>query len=165
MAKKILKVWLKIAILIMVYILQIFVINNISFCGINGDLCLMAIAIIALQDKNIVAYITAGVCGIVSDILFSTTVCKYLTIYILVVSFLIGLKKVYKQDSKMAIIIFSVASVCISEILMYIFNVITKIEFVNLFWVIYAVIKECVINICLAFLLHIALKCCKQEEK
>lgn len=164
MAKQILKIALRIVILIVVYILQIFVINNISFCGINGDLCLMAIVIVTLQDKNSIAYITAGICGIMSDILFSTTVCKYLVIYILVVSLLIGLKKIYKRDSKIAIIIFSAAGVCISEILMYIFNVVTKGEFVNLFMVLYAIIKECVINICLAFLLHIVLKFCKQEE-
>ena len=163
MAKKIFKVILKLLILILVYILQIYVINNTTFFGVNGDLCLMAVVLITLMDKNYVAYITAGVCGIISDILFSTTICKYLVIYILVVSILIGLKKMYKQDSKMAIIIFSVFGVVISELLMLVFNIVSGMGFVNIFTLILMIVKQCIINICFAFLLYLVLRLCIQE--
>ena len=110
MTKKILKGMLWPALFLAVYILQIFVINNTNFFGVNGNLCLMAVVVVTLMYENSVAYIAAGICGITSDILFSNTLGKYVLIYIIVVSILIGLKKMYKQDSKTAIIIFSICN-------------------------------------------------------
>ena len=69
----------------------------------------------------------------------------------------------YKQDNKVAIIIFTVAGVIVSEILMFVFDIITKVEVVNIFSYIFMIFKECIINIFLAFLLYLILKLCKQE--
>lgn len=158
MVKKIITALLKILIVIIVYLLQIFVVSNTSFFGITGDLCLMAIVVITLMEENHIAYAAGVLCGITSDILFSTTIGKYLLIYILVVSVLIGLKKMYKQDSKLAIIIFSVCSVITSEILLLLFNIIDSGSFVNLFTYIFNIVKQSIINICLALVIYLMFK-------
>ena len=163
MAKKIFKGILKALIFIFVYLLQIYVINNTTFFGVNGNLCLMLVVLITLIDKNYVAYITAGICGVASDIIFSANVCKYLVIYFFVVSVLIGLKKMYKQDSKIAIIIFSVLGTAICEILMLVFNIMSGLGMVNIFTLIFMLIKQCIINVFLTFMLYLALRLCKQE--
>ena len=164
MVKNILKGVLKFVILILVYILQLYVLNNTTFFGIKGNLCLMAVVLFALTEKDKLAYFYAGVSGVVSDILFSTTLCKYIVIYILVTAVLIGMKKMYKQDSKMAIIIFAVLGTVTCEILLCIFNVISAATFVNIFSFIFLIIKESIINIFLAFVLYLALKICNKEE-
>ena len=163
MTRKILNGILSIAMFVLSYILQIYVINNTTLLGVSGDLCLMLVIVIALMYKDYVAYITAGILGIISDILFSPVILKYFVIYIIVVAVLLELKKIYRQDSKLAIIIFSVTGTVISEIIMYIFNVITKVQFVNIFSYAFMIIKECIVNICLAFLVYLVLNLFKQE--
>jgi len=163
MVKKILRTALKILIIILAYLLQIYIVNNVKFFGVNGDLCLMAVVLITLIERKHVAYIAAIICGVASDVLFSTVVCRYLSIYVIVVSILIGLKKMYKSDSKLAIIIFSVAGVIASEILMFLFNVVETGKFVNIFIFILNILKQCIINICFAFLIYMGLKICSKE--
>lgn len=164
MIVKVFKVLLKFVIFILVYLLQIYAINNVNFFGVNGDLCLMAVVITSLIDKNITAYFTAVLCGITSDLLFSPNVLKYVVIYVIVTAILIELKKIYKQDSKLSIIIFSITASVISEIIMAIFMIVTKLEFVNVFSYVFNVLKLCIINVFLAYIVYLALKKCKQEE-
>lgn len=163
MAKKFFNVIFKIVIFIFVYLLQIYVINNTMFFGVNGDLCLMAVVLICLLEKNHTAYIVAVLCGIISDILFSTVICKYLVIYILVVSVLIEMKKIYKQDSKLAIIVFSVLAVVISEVLLYLFNLLTVGNVVNIFVFLLNIFKQSIVNVCLAFVIYLAFNLVKKE--
>jgi len=163
MVKKIFKTIFRIVIFILVYLIQIYIVNNTTFFGINGDLCLMAVALIALMDNNLTSYITATLCGITSDLLFAPSSIKYIVIYILVTAVLIELKKMYKQDNQMSVIIFSVIATIISEIIMFIFMVITKTQFINIFSYIFNIFKECAVNICLAYVLYLALRLTKQE--
>lgn len=163
MAKKIFNVVFKIIIFVFVYLLQIYVINNTMFFGVNGDLCLMAIVLTCLLEENHIAYVVAGLCGIASDILFSAVIGKYLVIYILVVSILIGLKKMYKQDSKLAIIVFSILAVVISEVLLGIFNLFAVGSVVNIFIFLLNIFKQSIINICLAFVIYLAFNLVEKE--
>ena len=57
MTKKIIKTFLKILIIVLVYLLQVYVINDITFFGVTGDLCLMLVALTALIDEKHIAYI------------------------------------------------------------------------------------------------------------
>lgn len=164
MIEKIFKTLLRIIIFILVYLLQIYVINNVDFFGVTGNLCLMLVAVVAMLDGNIMAYFTATICGLVADLIFSSGSLKYVLIYIIVNAILIELKKTYKQDSKFSIIIFSVSATVIAEIIMIIFMIATKLEFVNLFVWLYNIFKLSVINIFLSYGVYLVLKPCKYEE-
>lgn len=164
MIKNIIKWIIKICIFVFVYLLQIYVINNASFFGTTGDLCLMAIVATSLLDNNLITYITAGICGLLSDLLFSVGGLKYIVIYIIVVAFLIELKKMYKQDSKLAIIIFSILATVISQVIMLVFAIIENLESVNVFSYIFMIVKEGLINICLSYFIYLVLKLVRQEE-
>ena len=164
MVKKIVKAVLKIILIIISYILQIYIFNSINFFGVNGDLCLSLVALVTLMDKKWVAYVTATVCGIMSDILFSNVICKYLLIYIIVVSVLVELKKIYKQDSKLAVIVFSTVAVGISELISFLFNVLITGQFINIFVFVLNIFKECLISVFLAFLLYLVFKLIRKGE-
>ena len=163
MVKRILKCLLRLVTFLGLYLLQIYVVNNTTFFGVTADLCLMAVAITTLMERKITAYITAGLCGIASDLLFSPNSIKYIVIYLIVAAVLIELKKMYKPDSKVAIIIFSTAAIVISEIMMYIFMAITNGMFANMYIYIFNILKECVINICLAYVIYLLFRMSKQE--
>lgn len=163
MVKNIFKTLLKILIIMIAYLLQIYVVNNTTFFGVKGDLCLMTVVLITLMEKNYTSYITAAICGIISDALFSTIACKYLIIYLIVVSVLVGLKKMYKQDSKLSIIVFSVAGVIISELLLSVFYLFSTGNFINIFTFIFNLFKQCIINICFAFIIFLCLRLTLRE--
>jgi len=165
MVKKTLTILLTILVIILAYILQIYVINNITLFGMTGDLVLMSVVLITLMKSNSTAYIVAVICGVTSDILFSDAMCKYLVIYVIVVSVLIGLKKMYKQDSKLAIIIFSGVGILISETLLYLYNIVSTGQFVNIFIFGINIVKQCIINICLTFILYLLFKLISKKEE
>lgn len=162
MLKKIIKILLKTVVFLLVYILQLYVINNTTLFGVNGNLLLMSVVIITLTQTNLVSYITALAYGLLSDILFYTVPCKYIVIYLLTVSVLISLKKIYNQDSKLAIIIFSTIGTLINGIILYIFNLMNGIS-VNIFSFFVLLLKESIINICLAFIMYLIFKLCSKE--
>ena len=164
MLKKIFRIILEILFIIVSYIVQIYIINNINFGGVNGDLCLMLIAIITLIEKNRVVYIISTICGITSDLLFSDTLGKYILIYLVVTSVLIGLKKIYKQNSKLAIVVFSIIAVLISEVLLSIFNLVITGSFVNIFILLLNVFKAIIINVIISFVLYFVVKLVKKES-
>lgn len=164
MISRIFKFLLRIMIFVLVYLLQIYVINNVDFFGINGDLCLMALVAATITMKVSASYITAFLCGLISDLLFSPQTLKYVVIYVVITAVLIELKKTYKPDSKFSIIIFGVCATVISEVMIAIFMTITKFQLVNLFAVIFSILKQCIINICLVYILSIVFRICKQEE-
>ena len=158
MAKTILNNFLKIVIIIIVYLLQIYVINNSLLFGINGNLCLVLVILFTLLSGVTEAYIYSFLCGILSDVLFLNTFGKYTLIYIIVTSVLIGFKKIYKQESKYAIIIFIVSGIAISEVLMYVFYLFSSGTAINIFSLILLILKESIINVCLAFILYVICK-------
>jgi len=163
MTKNILKTILKITIFIIIYLTQIYVVNTTTLFGVTGDAVLMAVVITALISENKFAYITAVICGVLSDVIFSSVSCKYLVIYIMVVSVLIGLKKMYKQDSKMALIIFSVAGTVISQVIELIFSIMVNGLHVNIFSYVVLILKASIVNIFLAFIIYLALRFCSKE--
>ena len=69
----------------------------------------------------------------------------------------------YKKESKISIIIFSVSAIVISEMLQYVFNVFHTGTFVNVFTFILIILKQSIINVCLAYVLFLIFKLCKQE--
>ena len=163
MAKNILKTILKLIIFIVIYLMQIYIINSVTLFGVTGDLVLMAVVVTTLIHENSFAYITAGICGVLSDVLFYTYPCKNLIVYIIVVSVLIGLKKMYKQDSKRALIIFGVIGTVISQILEIVFNLMKNGVIVNIFSYVFLVLKASIINIFLAFIIYLVFKICSKE--
>lgn len=158
MIKNIIKNIIKIVIFIFIYLLQIYVVNNNTLFGVKGDLCLMALVITVLIESNINSYVTAVICGLASDILFSPIILKHTVIYVIVCVVLIGIKKMYKQDSKMSIIIFSVLGTVISQIIFMLFSILGKGEFVNIFSYIFLILKESIVNVFLAFFVYIVFK-------
>lgn len=161
MLKKILKIALKIVIFVLVYLLQIYVVNNTIFFGVSSDICLMFVTVTTLISKQVTSYVTATTCGIMSDLLFSNTSIKYVVIYILVTAVLIELKKMYRSDSKIAVIIFGITATVIAGVLLYIFTVMSNGELVNIFTYILNILKVSIVNVCLAYLLYIPLKMCE----
>ncbi len=164
MVKDILKISLKVIIVVLAYLLQLFVVNNTHFFGVTGDLCLMVIVIITIVERSPMAYCSAAICGIISDVLFSRVIGKYMAIYIIIVAILLELKKIYKEDNKIAIIIFSSLAVAICEILLYIFNLVITGNMVNLFVFILNILKQSVINICFAYIIYFLFNALRKKE-
>lgn len=155
MLKNSINIILKVVLVIVIYLLQIYVFNNMGLFGVTGNLVLAFVIVTVMTNNMLNSCIIAGVCGAVSDILFCDTVAKYLVIYLLTAVILESLKRVYKQDTKSSVIVYVVLGVLVSEILIGIFNLFNTGVFINLFAYLKIVIKQIMIDICLAFLIYI----------
>ena len=156
MVKKILNIVLKIAAICIAYVFQLYIFNNINFYGVKANLPLVLLALISIlieNKKEIYAY--AVICGLLSDILFGSVVGEFFVINIFVVTILSSIKNTYKQDSKFSVIIFSTVATVVFEIVLVIFTLFAKKEVINIFVVIWAVFKKCIINIFFAYIIYL----------
>lgn len=156
MTKKILKVILKIFVLFVIYLIQIFVLNNVTFFGVKANIPLMLLVIWSMTiDEKIEVYVYAVIIGILNDILFSSILGEYLLINILLTTIITNIKNTYKQDNKFSVIIFSVLSTVIFEIFVILFNVISKQELENVFLILFTIFKLSVINLFFAYVIYL----------
>ena len=160
MLKKVSNVLLKIVIIVIIYILQIYAFNNIEFYGVKANLPLIVIAIVSIivTDNKKEIYICGIALGILSDLLFGNIICENLVINIFVVTILTSIKNTYKKDSKFSIIIFSVVATIVSYVIFIVFNIFAKKEIINIFVFVWMLFKQCVINIFFAYILYLLFK-------
>ena len=158
MTKKIINYVLKILLICLIYIFQLYVLNNVSFFGVKVNLPLMLIAVISLIYKKSEIYILSVVNGVLSDVLFSSVMGKYLIIYVIVATLLIGLKNTYKQDNKLSVVLFSFIATVICEVILLIFNLFEKSQMINIVIFVWRVFKESIFNIFFAYFIYLILR-------
>ena len=157
MIKKVLKFILGIIALVFTYILQIYVFNKVEFFGVTADLSLMYVVLVTMKSKTYLAYINAVLCGVLSDFLFSYVPLKYIVVYILCVTLLLSLRKIYNEESKVAILIYGALATVVCQIILLLFNLLSSFYIINPFIVIFSILKQSIINIFLIFVLYILL--------
>ena len=158
MVKNILNILLNVLAIVLVYLLQIYVANNVLFFGINANLVLMYVAIIAMLYSFKVAVCIGSLIGILTDLVFYTTFGKYTIIYILVTIMVSSLKKIYKEDNKISVIIASMLATLLCETILYIFNICETGNIANVIYFIWNTLKLSLVNICFAYILYLILR-------
>lgn len=165
MVKNIINVTLKVLVLIVVYVLQFYVFNINLFFGITANICLSYLMVITLLKDNKCIMIYALIMGIVTDIFLANTFFKYVLVYLVIVCIIIELKKIYRQGSKTSLIIYTLCGTLIYEIILLMFNIFAKGQFINIFTYISWVIKEGIINTALSFVLYLICRKIFEIEK
>lgn len=159
---KVFNIILKSVLCVLVYVLQMLVFNNVNFFGVTIDIILSLIVVISMLKTTYIAVTFSFLFGIISDILFNLHTLECVVIYLLIALVIAGLKNIYKQDRKTALIVLILISSCISCIitLMYNFNV-----QINVISFLLNILKQSIINTFMAFVIYIILtKIDKIEE-
>ena len=90
--------------------------------------------------------------------MFYTIPAQNIICYLVLVTIILGLKKTYRQDSKLTVIIYSVCGTIIYEVLMWLFNMFKNAQFINIITVLSMILKICVVNIFITFVMYIVYK-------
>lgn len=145
--------------------MQLILLNDINLFGTTGNLILVAVAIISLNNNIYVSSIFALVCGIISDMLFTLSIGRFMVIYFIVAIIINGIGKVYKKESNGVIIYITIISTLLFEIFMRISNLASNKGLINLFSFFSMTMKEMVLNIGLAYLVQFIAKKLKVKNK
>lgn len=134
------------------FILQIYVFNKISFFDVYANIILVGVIAISIWQKPLVANIASTIMGILSDLLFTSSIGKSVIAY-LIISVLVQIfSKFYRKETTASYIYITAITTIIFEI----FMMITKIfvgQNVNLIYLFIIIIEETIINIALCFIL------------
>lgn len=139
---------------IVILLMQIHILNNMTFFGAKVNLVLIYVTMTAVFKDIKWSISTSIVMGIIIDIVFKAPLLKYVAIYIIISIIMHLTISKYRKESKLAIIYIIGIATIIFEVIEYIFYAITKGTFVNMFSFIGMVIISIIINIVFGIFLH-----------
>lgn len=155
--KKIYQIFILILFLIITFALQIYLFNSIKFFEVYANILLVLVITISIWQKPLTANIFAGIIGLVSDLLFTNGIGKFLIIYLIVSVLVQVLIKFYRKETFASYIYVAAISTITYEIYMMIVSLITNSYF-NIGQLIIVILEELVINIALTFLVGSIIK-------
>lgn len=159
---KVFNIILKVVLCVLTYVLQLLVFNEVDFFGTSANIILSLIVVVAMLKSTYISILIGFSFGIISDILFNLHTLESIIIYILVILVITGLKNIYKQDRKTALIILVLISTCISCIVTLIYNFTIQVKVISF---LLNILKQSIINTFIAFVIYIILtKIDKIEE-
>lgn len=158
------KVLILIFIVILTFMLQMYVIDNLTLWGIKANLFLVVTVALALWVAPNITIPFVFVVGLFSDVLFTYTIGKGILTYMCIMAIIIYMSKLYNKQSIGVAIIVMFISTIIAEGLFWMFNGIKYAEFQNVFSVFFMSLKESVLNVAVIFLIKKVFKKLFQEN-
>ena len=155
MLKGILKICLNILTVIILFVLQLYVFNNIYIFGVRFDCIAVYCIVFGLFNTLKISIPVSFVIGFFTDVILGGGRLKYILIYMIVILVIEILKSIYRLDNSKSIIIYTAISFVVIQLLSVIFNYIDKGVAINIFAYLFYVIKVILINAPLAYAMFI----------
>jgi len=154
MLKKELKIFLNVLSVIILFLLQLYVFNNMYIFGARFNVVAIYVIIFAMINQFKLSLPITFIIGILTDIILGNGKLQYMLIFMIVAIVLESLKLIYKQDSSMSVAVYGAAGILVMEIISAIFIAISGGIVINIFTFIVFVIKILALNIPLAYLMY-----------
>lgn len=142
-----------IGIVVMCFILQIYVLNNISFFGVRANILLTLCVVLSVWAKPSEAIPFCFLIGIISDLLFTFSIGKYLVTYIVISFLIIAFSTFYNRQNKGTTAIIVGVATIIAEYIFGIYNVFKFMSVENILSVTFVGFKGAIINIIIGIVL------------
>lgn len=150
--KDITKVLIITLIVVLTFILQIYVANNLTFFGIKANLFLVLTVALAIWVKPNITIPFVFVIGLLSDVMFTYTIGKGLVTYLSIMTLIIYTSKLYNKQSIGLVIVVMLISVLATGIIFWLFDGIGQGNFKNVFSALFMCLKESILAIPLILL-------------
>jgi len=154
MLKGILRMVLNVIIILILFLLQLYVFNNMYVFGARFNLVAMYVIIFSMINNLKLSLPVSFIIGILTDIILGNGKLQYMLIFMIIAIVLETLKLIYKQDNSMSVAVYSTAGILVLETISAIFTAISNGIVINIFSFIFFVIKVLVLNILLAYLMY-----------
>ena len=154
MLKSVLRVVLNILSVIVLFLLQLYVFNNIYIFGARFNIIAVYIIIFAMINSLKLSLPVSLLIGLTTDIVLGNGKLQYMLIFMIVSVVLESLKLIYKQDSSMSILVYGAAGFIVLESISQMFWAISSGILLNVLVYIFHIIKILLLNIPVAYLMY-----------
>lgn len=155
MLKSVLRICLNVLTITILFILQLYVFNNLYIFGVRFDSIAVYCIIFGLFHTFKVSLPVAFVIGFITDMILGGGRLKYILIYMVAILVIEIFKSIYRLENSKSIIIYTAISFTTIQLLTVVFNYIDKGVAINIFTYLFYVIKLILINAPLAYIMFI----------
>lgn len=154
MKKNILTIVYILSFILIVYLLQLYVINPRELFGVKPNLILILVIVISLWYGLYVGGISSLILGIFTDIVFGSNIGIF-TISYTIVGCLIGLlNSNYRKESKMSLVYVSIIATFAFEIVQCICTIVVYSADINILYLIKQSIISSLLNIVIVYIVY-----------
>lgn len=154
MAKKILTFLSILLVIIVIFMLQIYVIDNRTLFGVKPNLILILVISVSLWYGLYVGSFFAFAIGLLTDMIFGNTFGLF-TISYTIVGVIIGYFNYnYRKENKNSLVYVALFATVIFEFSQSIIYLLITHEFINIFYFLKQIIIASLLNICLSYILY-----------
>lgn len=155
MLKGILKICLNILTVIILFVLQLYVFNNLYIFGVRFDCIAVYCIVFGLFNTLKISIPVSFVTGFLADVILGGGRLKYILIYMVVMLVIEILKSIYRLDNSKSIIIYTAISFAVIQVLSVIFNYLDKEVVINIYVYLLYVIKVILVNVPLTYAMFV----------
>lgn len=141
-------------IIILTFVIQIFISNNLEIFGVTPNLILVTVVIVSMWNKIIVNVIVASIMGIFADLIFHFDLGQSLVTYLVIALCISYISKKYRKESKAAIVYITIMATVIFTAFQFVYYIIDSSLIVNIFSIIKQIIIEVLLNIAIAYVVY-----------
>ena len=152
--KKILSVIKIPIIIVLTFVFQIFIANNLEIFGVTPNLILVTVVIISMWNTLTVSLLVAGTMGIFADLIFKFELGESIISYLVIALCISYISGKYRKESKAAIIYITAMSTCIFTVFQILYYIIDTLAMINFFVLIKQIAVEILLNIAIAYIVY-----------
>ncbi len=141
-------------IIILTFVIQIFISNNLEIFGVTPNLILVTVVIVSMWNNIIVNVIVASIMGIFADLIFHFDLGQSLVTYLVIALCISYISKKYRKESKAAIVYITIMATVIFTSFQFVYYIIDSSLIVNIFSIIKQIIIEILLNIAIAYVVY-----------
>ena len=163
--EKFTKVVIIIILSLLCLILQIYVLDKLPFMGARANILLTFCVVLAIWQKPNISIPVSVTIGLVSDMIFTFSIGKYLITYVVLTIITITMSNFYNKENRGATVLIILITTILAEYIFGIFNLIKYATFANVFSIALVGIKGATVNVVLGALLSKIIKKIDSKEK
>ncbi|MBR5227347.1 MAG: rod shape-determining protein MreD [Clostridia bacterium] len=144
--------------LILGFALQVYLFNNLTIGGTKINLLLMIVFLVAMWFKPNYSITFSFIIGLLSDLIFTYSIGRFLIIYLLINILVIFLMRLYNKENIWVTAILSLIVTFILELYFWIYSIIQLSLVQNLFRVAIVSLKGGLFNVIICMLLTLVFR-------
>lgn len=154
MKRNILTIIYIVLLIFLIFFIQLYLINPRELFGVKPNLILILSIVISLWFGLYVGGISSFFLGIITDILFGSTIGIF-TISYTIVGVVVGvLNNNYRKESKMSLVYVSIIATFVFEIVQYFCYLLFFSSYINLFYLLKQMIISSLLNIVIVYVIY-----------
>lgn len=154
MRKKILTFIYILFLILIIFIVQMFIIDNKTLFGVKPNLILISTIIVSLWYGLYAGTFYSFIIGFVTDLLFGNTFGMFTISYTIVGATIGFLNNTYRKENKISLIYLTIIATSLFEIISYIEYAIVYSVFSNVFYLLIQIFLSSLLNIVIVYIIY-----------